>query len=607
MTAKYKTPSYATPEAETPLWSYNNIRVHPGPSETVILQSRVSNGRLIVQTQVAEALRLCSTFRSLDDHKQTIINKYPSLNNFSDEVQNALDAAVSSGILESAGACWERLTTDRRRPDNHSGTRLFILTCDRPAALERLLTTLSPEKLPSDTEGIWVIDDSRDARSVAHNRHIIAASMKANFPCIYHFDLNSKRDFVQALKDQTPNLSGELEWLLTRDPWGSLPTFGVARNIALLLSVGKKALMIDDDVILNALAPPVPSANLRFGTPNEREAVFYNSEIELSKHALLLEASPLIKMREPLGHTLSRLLSSNLAGPQDLAGMDGEQTKLLSGDSSVLMTQCGSWGDPGTSDSRWIFHLPSSSLHKLLSETSDIESLVGSRQSWHGYRGPFISAFGSISQLTGLDHQTILPPYLPAGRGEDILFGIMLNRLHPRGIVFNAPWAIHHAPLDLRDDRASLTPLSSPVSTALLVDWLSTDETADWGLSPLRRLNIMAEKISQLSEMDSDALTTLIQEVAVSRKSHLLNHCMTRASELSGLEGLPGLASWRRFIEASRDNLVAEIQASDEAFFEPKDHGVSNAISTLQDNGEKLSRALTFWPEICEAAQIINV
>ena len=602
MTAHYKTRNYATPKAETPLWSYNNIRAHPGPSETVILQSRSSDGRLIVQTQVAEALKLCSTFRSLNDHKQTIINEYPTLNNFSDEVQSALEAAASSGVLESAAACWERLTTAGRRPDKQPGTRLFIITCDRPVALERLLGTFSPEVLPSDIEGIWVIDDSRDERNVAHNGNIIAAAAKAYVPCIHHFDLNAKRDFIHALKKQAPNLSEELEWLLTRNTWGSLPTFGVARNIALLLSVGKKALIIDDDIILNAVAPPVPSANLRFGTPSEREAIFYGSETELSKHALLLDESPLINMQEPLGQTLSHLLLSNLAGPQDLAGMDGEQMKLLNGDSSVLMTQCGSWGDPGTSDSRWIFHLPQPSLRRLLSETADIESLVGARQCWHGYRSPVISAFGSLSQLTGLNHNVTLPPYLPAGRGEDIMFGVMLHVLHPKDIIFNEPWAIHHAPIESRDDRTSLGPISSQVGTEILIDWLSMDQTAAWGLSASTRLRIMAGKISQLADMEPQAFATLIREVVVSRRCQLLRQCMARAAEMRELNHLQGAGRWQQFIEKSRDQLVAEIQASNEAIFDSGPSGIADSLEAVQATGAKLSKAVAVWPDICETA-----
>ena len=199
-----------------------------------------------------------------------------------------------------------------------------------------------------------------------------------------------------------------------------------------------------------------------------------------------MDVSPFVSMDQHLGRKLGSVVSNHLKSPHGLAGMDGALISDLNGNSPILMTQCGSWGDPGTSDSRWIFYLPHSSLTRLLGEHPDIATVAGSRSCWHGYRGPVISKLGTLSQLTGLDHRELLPPYFPAGRGEDILFGAMLHRMHPSAAIFNEDWAISHSPLERRDNRAKLEPICSPLSSALLVDWLGTDKTKPWGLSAHR-------------------------------------------------------------------------------------------------------------------------
>ena len=141
-----------------------------------------------------------------------------------------------------------------------------------------------------------------------------------------------------------------------------------------------------------------------------------------------------------------------------------------SAQSPVLLNQCGSWGDPGTGDASWIFFLPEQSIKSLISSEQPLEHLLAARANWMGYRGPTLSAYGSLSQLTGFDHRTLLPPYFPAGRGEDALFGIMLQRVQPNSLVLTEGWAIRHEPLDNRANRGDLKPLNVKPSMSTLAD-----------------------------------------------------------------------------------------------------------------------------------------
>lgn len=590
-------------QAGDTLWSFNNVGTYPGPKGLTVLHNSATDRRLLVQRQVAEALHRCSNFRTLEAHKQAIIQGLPHLKGQDDSVLSALGDVANAGLLESATQCWTRLVDLQQSRELKSAGRAFIITCDRPVALERILTSLTVQGLPTDLEGIWVVDDSRMEANALRNSQIIESVQKVAPFKVRHVDDAARSHLIGKIKTSLPGHGHVIDWLLTREVWGDTATYGVARNITLLLSVGKKAFVLDDDILPEAVAPPLASSGLRFSDANEREAIFYNTNEDLLQHTLTIAQSPLALMQQSLGQKLSSLLPRHLKNPSDLAGLDGNRTARLTGSSPVLMTQCGSWGDPGTSDSKWIFHLPNSSIEKLLSKTADIDALVGARNCWHGYKAPAISGFGTLSQLTGLDHNYLMPPYLPAGRGEDIVFGVSLNLLHPQSVVFNEAWAIHHAPIEGRDSRASLEPISCPLSHALLVDWLSTDPTASWGLPAEAKLSALADRLEIFSQLEPDIISSLLIEGLVSRRSQLLHQCVKRIEELDNLQHLPGHAQWKRFLEGSRDRLAYEIQTPEGAITGPGGKPAQEALTSLKDHGSLLSQALKIWPEICDLAR----
>ncbi len=120
-------------------------------------------------------------------------------------------------------------------------------------------------------------------------------------------------------------------------------------------------------------------------------------------------------MLKSLGQSLGRVLNANLSGASALKGIDGRLTTPFGADSRIHLSQCGTWGDPGTVDSGWIFFQPEASIKRLLNNPSGPEKLLAARASWLGYRGTTIGPYGTLSQLTGLDHRTLLPPLLACG------------------------------------------------------------------------------------------------------------------------------------------------------------------------------------------------
>ena len=588
------------------LWSFHGVNRYPGPSGTVILHKRRGDRRHFVQPNVADALRLCAPFQTLEHHTRNIVEALPELSAHAAHTEQTLRTLAEAGLFESSEACWQRLTTKPPVPEHDSACRVFILTCDRPEALKRLLSGLSRQPLPATVEGIWVIDDSREEVNAEYNAQIVA-SLTAEFSCaIHHVDAGKCNHLIEGLKAALPQHSQSIDWLLAHASWGNRPTYGIARNFSLLLSVGKRALVLDDDIIPEGIMPPLATTTLRFGAANQ-EAGFYASREALAQHTLRMDASPLALMLHSLGEPLGTIIPQHLTGHTDLVGFDGSFFSEHDGSSRALVSQCGSWGDPGTGQAGWTIHLNDASIKRLLETSADIEAVLGSRLGWLGYRGPVLSHYATLSQLTGLDHSALLPPYLPAGRGEDILFGIMLQRLHPESVVLNQGWAIHHDPMEDRSERGALTPLTVKLTSSLLGNWLGREPSDQWGLPVERRLIGLAEQLRRLGDMTPSGLTSLINQELVSQRSVLLSHCFEQLGRCDRLEDAAGFVTWKKFLEASRDQLVSEIQSADETLFNSSSsNDLPSDLARLQEQGRAFADALIAWPEICKVAATLG-
>ena len=598
-----------TVESET-LWSCHGVEIIPVSASAVVLFNPKNDARLLVQPEVARALEQCFHFNSLSEHLNRLFEAMPPLREQPENALQTLELVRDAGIFESADEAWERLTAGASNgpPLDGDTVRLFILTCDRPVALQRLLNALQDQILPQQIEALYVIDDSRLKDNTVDNaRAIKTAQTRLHVP-IRHIDMGARTALISHLKASLPEGShASIDFLLARSSWAQAPTYGLARNLALLLSVNYRALILDDDILPYAVKPPLASRDLTFDTPNSREAIFYPSTEDMERHVLMGDDGPFTAMLKSLGQSLGQVLSANLNGPNALKGVDGRLTTQFGAASRVHLSQCGTWGDPGTVDSGWVFFQPTTSIKRLLNSGSEPKKLLAAQATWIGYRGATIGAYGTISQLTGLNHGALLPPYLPAGRGEDMLFAIMLQRLHPESAVYNEGWAVPHHPVEDRATRGQLLPLTVNASIGTLIDWLGRPPRDEAGISPEKRLLMLADEISRLSEMTPKALEGIAQRALLGNRSSLLSRCMNHLNALTTLGDLPGIPRWQDFLEQSRDNLLNQIQSEEpHPVADAMTHATFN-IESLREKGSDFAEAMRVWPAICKAAEAFEL
>ena len=587
--------------AET-LWSFNSVQIIPCTSDTVLLKHSHSDQGVLVRPEVARALSLCNPFKSLAGHHAQILEAMPPLRETPEDVTNILTSVQEAGFFESNNAAWQRLAQTLDSSEV-APARLFILTCDRPEALQRLLDDLAGITLDQSIESLWIVDDSKLDVSGDKNAEIIEGFRERLNPPIYHVCRGMQERLSAHLIRELPQHQSSVSFLIDRDEWPGMLTYGRARNLTLLLSVGCRALVLDDDIVLQAVAPPLAQKKLSLGNSGSREARFYDGHDSLIQHALKMADDPLTLMLSNVGRSLGELVYRDLSSPSDLAGWDGELLSKYGSDSPVLINQCGYWGDPGTGDGSWIFFLPPSSIKELTSAQHSLASLLSQRSCWFGYRGPTLTSFGIMAAVTGLDHRSLLPPYFPAGRGEDILFGIMTQRLHPQSLALSEGWAVRHDPIESRPERGALTPVSVSPSLSTLADWLGREPEDQWGLTPTRRLEILSSEVKTLSEINSDELERLVRGQLASKRGGLLARCITHAAQLDAMEASENLSAWSDFIQQTQAGLIDSLQTPEtEPISAALSKNGSANFSSLRKLGQGFADALSAWPEICQAA-----
>jgi hypothetical protein len=565
---------------------------------TVVIANARTGGRMAVTRDVANALTYCLHYETLADHAATLCAAIPLLRGQHADVLQILDSAVAAGILLSAQDTAARLGTNAT-PVRLAPTRVFIITCDRPAAVERLLDSLLGAGELSRHERLVLVDDSRREDNIRRNRELVAAFNRGSAKAMQYFGAQAASELLSRLLRAMPDQAVGLRFLLGRARWAGQPTYGLVRNLCLLLSVGCRALILDDDILCRAIQPPHGEPGIGFRHEESRQAWFYPAVPVMLQSTRVGQFNPLSRHADAVGRPLAEVLaaqSGSSLAPDALAHCHATMLSVLDGDSPILVTQCGSAGDPGTVGSKWVTRLGSESVRRLLAQNPDSQSMPQCRPCWLGYTRPTIALRGDLSQMTGLDNSQLLPPYLPVLRGEDALFAAMTTFLHPRSAVLNFDWAVLHLPLDDRSAMDYDEPFTNKAHLGVLANYLlSKIDTRGCGTAE-SRLSALAAEIRGLAEWP---IESLLAQVGL----ELSRNCATGITLLDKL--LADTASsrhprWRAFLERyaaqTREALLAPVQA---------DGAEPDWVAPVKAAAIEFEQALVAWPRIREQSGIV--
>jgi hypothetical protein len=590
----------AAPRSDQRAFAYADCEQVTINERTVMIINLRKRKKMVVTRDVGNALTHCTSFATLSEHTASLCASLPLLRGQQRDVLQVLEAARDAGILASSEEAAERLN---RAPDDlHvAPTRVFIITCDRPAAVERLLDSMLAACTLTRHDQLFLIDDSRHASNALRNEQFVAAFNLRSAKSMHYVGAAAASRLLAQLEEALPAQSRGLRFLLDRGRWAYQPTYGLSRNLALLLSVGYRAIVLDDDILCRAVRPPSAQSGIAFSNDETREAWFYASTPDLLRRIAWCDFDPLARQAEALGNpvavVLSRLHGGPLA-PAALAQCQGNLLGVLDGASPVLVTQCGSAGDPGTSGGRWVVKLGDASVERLLSSSTDRATVPESRSCWLGHTRPTISLRGDMSQMTGLDNSRLLPPYVPVMRGEDDLFASMAAFLHPRAAVFHCDWAVPHLPIDDRAARNFSKPFAPQIGLGTLSRYLRGKIDTRTHFSVESRLAALAAEIRALGECSPDTLLAQCDVELANDSASLLASAQSRLAAAGALHH-PG---WEAFLQQT----AAQAQAALAPDVAAASSVVPQWMATAQEAAIELSEALASWSLIRDHSALIT-
>lgn len=589
------------------LVAFDLCKAYPMPDGNLLLHNTRTGKRAMVMPEVHASLVSCSRFQTLEQHTARIIEHNPGMQDQQSDIRNVLQSMLDSGMMVSAKETCENLKQQTgSSPEDTETTApvVAIITWERPQALERLLESITANCDTGKLHRLYVIDDSRKAENIDRNKALVKKfAARVNAPLQY-FGQQEQQSLLGDLAERLPEHESTIRFLADQSRWHDHWTSGLARNLALLLSCGRRLVMMDDDTLCDVYGPQRSKPTITF-SDNPRAADFFASEKGWAAQRQGLNPDPVDRHMQCLGLTFSEalgVLGQNHLQASGFASANALLASELQADSPILITECGSLGCPGTSTNTWLPDMAPEALKQMLASEQRTTLALKSRLAWIGRNHPHFSPRSNMSAMTGFDNRQLLPPYLPITRGEDRLFGNMLDYIFPTAVTLDYPWAVPHLPMPRRewqDKDLDFTPGDS--FPMFFFDQVSEQKSTCHASSPEGRLTALSSWFGDMASASDKSLAALYQDAR-------LFDCSLQMKKLDKLlknaESAP--VAWQEYLQNGLKQLGAGMeQASREGLpvkgIPPELEG-AELIAFWKETWAGFAAALSAWPEIRNAA-----
>ncbi len=582
-------------------------KAYPAEGGKLLLYNVRTGQRAMVRPEVHAALGCCSQFKTLDEHVAQIIQIDPAMQGQQADILAVLKTMLDSGIMVSAKQACDNLKNSQpvqlasQGPDQPV---VAIITWERPAALERLLKSIAVNCATDKIYRFYVIDDSRNPDNIGQNRELVAKYARALKTPLQYFGQSEQRSLQKALILKLPEHEKAIRFLADQSLWYDQWTSGLARNLALLLSCGRRLVMLDDDTICDVYQPCRQRSDITF-SDSPRDADFFAREKEWASQHQSINPDPIDRHMQCLGMSFSQALTTlgkNNFKPGSLKDATALQLSELRHDSPVLITECGSLGCPGTGSNTWLPNISPESLKAMLASPQKTINALHTRLVWSGCQQPHFSPRPNMSPITGFDNRQLLPPYLPILRGEDRLFGHLLDYLVPTAITLDYPWAVPHLPIPRRnwqDSDRDFTPEGG-------FPWFFSEQIL------VQRSSCLAtqpmDRLASLATIFNDLAAATAESLIIRQRDSVLQHT---SKQLQHLENLLITAhdapdAWQAYLEQGIEQLKTGLDQVSRKDFTAKGLPASLQGNELvvfwQDTWSGFANALRAWPDIRAAA-----
>ena len=474
MFLKRNSPALSSNDRIDNLYCFLGIDIFPAGRKGWFINQDGREVRKLIPHQVGNLLNSCRDFATIDTqaHKYTALikNRLPQDSTLKNarfgmpfnrkkhsvftQTKNQLAQMVRLGYLISEEECMRALfhTLDES-PDESLDTipkisSVGLLTRNRRAYLERALASYIENSLHfGRTPKFLVFDDAEDSPSICQ--------MVQHFRSIYETEISYigkkvKKCFAaDMIKEGIP--PDVIHYaLFGTESCGN--TAGANRNALLLKTVGELCFSADDDTVCRI--SNIPNSQEGLSLAGGKDATLYNFALN---RVSLLKSAPLrqdiLELHEKLlGKTLDHCLTDFANNKKvKIFHLNNSFYRRLKAGGRIQVTFNGLVGHSGCNLPTYIHFLNDASLNRLGQMRLDFHKAVLSGEIQRGVNRLTISdASFCMAGFLGLDNRELLPPFVPVMRGQDGVFGTVMDQCFPRSFLGHLPWALLHAPEEKR-------------------------------------------------------------------------------------------------------------------------------------------------------------
>jgi hypothetical protein len=435
----------------------------------------------------------------------------------------ALVEAMNAGLLVAAAASPPSRVRTLAPPPTRSAvtpTTLAIIACGEPELVERALDEWRSHLRTHDRAcRVLVADDSRHAADrAAIRRSTHAASGE-------HFGREQKDELACDLADRS-GVPPELLRFALSDPMASDYTLGANLNAVVLATAGEAFLSVDQDVQCTTYRPsPIAGTTLVKGEVPAISRWYADDE----------------EMRDR-------------AAPCDIFGEHGAwlgrsiAARIVDTPAVIVGSWMGVLGSVGYADVT--SELLSSASPELRADASRLQRVLAHPRALRcPERVTLNDGAGFTSAVMGLDNRTLLPPFLPIGRGIDLLNGLVTTTCRPGSMFAHLPWALRHERATAQRDAAG-EPSPLWFVVAMLISRIAERMHTS---SPADRMCELGAALVGVASLPNGAVKDAVGQIDRMRRT--ITAGRMRAELAATRDGCP---EWRTGVEA-RIALLADV------------------------------------------------
>jgi hypothetical protein len=516
-------PGTAASTSDAPLYATREgVALLLGGDECVF-RLRSGGDSHVMTTDVLQALGMMRNFRTLPEHAQAIAAQLPALQGRADVVLRVLENLAQRGLMVVDSEIRDALVAGAALPLAPAGVA-SIRACDRPAQLAQLLDSLVANQAAHGVSNAFrIIDDSRDPASVDKNRRL-AADAAGRGLAVRHLAPADQDALVARLERALPAHRDAIRHLLGRQNDNRRFGGGRALNLAALLAAGTRTAWLDEDFVLPLHRHPHAQSGLDPAGSGEPTVLVYPDREAALAAGAPVAADPFELARRWCGVALGMIATQD----PDLAvtraalhGADIGSLRRISAGARVAAVQFGHRGQSGAAGSTFLFLLDAAGRRSLWASREQYLRALDERNVYVGVARAALPQHGSYTPFM-VDGGALLPPTMPYGRCEDMLFNQLLPAIRADSVVLDAPYAIGHVPEAGRKPLGTLKDADQPDLNTFLADYavarIETLRSAD----PAQRLAAIAAHYADLAAAPASDREALLGEYLAHRRADLI-------------------------------------------------------------------------------------